>query len=272
MPVHDRMEPFATGPHYGPVLDPMLIKIVNAPVKINPLISPPVEEGPEQPYLKWDMLFETSFVQRSDEPAHQSWMNGRGAPATFPRLSSLRLITTQIPWMIDVVARDLERGVTCEEVIEAIAHNLGKSSSNSDYACLHRHDQAELSHAYRYNRSPNPGVPGGRLKEAMKRLDYLRTNTSFGGIVVDDRTVKRLCGSELPCVFVLKCNKRFMSQKDVQEHETRMRRAAGGTSRAASKGPPSARSRGHSPNGMITVHPPSSSSYTTDSDEGGVDR
>ena len=258
----------------GPVLEPILVKIVDAPVRVNPLISLRSDDGPELPHLKWDMLFETSTAVRSDEPPHMSWVNGRDQPATFPRLTSLRLISTMTPWMIVVKAKDLDRGVTCGEVIQAIGGDMMRLSTKQDFACLSQRDQAELGSAYKRNRSAMPGVPGGHLGQGMRRLDFLRNRSMFGGIEANPNAVKRMCGAELPCVFVLHCAERILTEREVREQEARLRNSeAQQRARSASRG---VRSRANSVNTRISVHPPSTSSRsaydgTSDSDDGGVD-
>ena len=165
------------------------------------------------------MLFPTSTVQRSTDPSHISWSKGRDAPATFPRVSSLRLVSDTIPWVLNVEARDIGIGVTCGDVIDSIGQQLVKFSDKRDYERLTRGLRQEVGEAYRRNRSRNPDVPGGRLGHGLKRLDFLRQDTMFAGIEVDDRVVKRLCGDALPCVFVLKCSKIL----EVEDRDARLR-------------------------------------------------
>jgi hypothetical protein len=86
------------------------------------------------------------------------------------------------------------------------------------------------------------------LGQGMKRLDFLRLDTMFAGIEVNDRVVQRMCGDILPCVFVLKCSTVFpMTRQEVEDREARLR--ANSSSRPRSRASPSAR---------ISVHPPSS--------------
>ncbi|KAF8968274.1 hypothetical protein BDZ97DRAFT_1799648 [Flammula alnicola] len=262
--VYDRMGPFTQGNHYGPVLDPFLVKVVKAQVAINPLIQPLPEDGPEQKHLNWNMLFPTSTVQRSGDPSHVSWSNGREEPATFPRLSSLKLVSDYIPWLIDVKAKDPDRGVTCGEVIEAIGYDLSKFSNKQDFDNLPPQDKQDLTAAYRWNRSRNPGVPGGSLGQGMKRLDFLRKHTMFAGIENNERTVRRVCGEALPCVFALKCAATYMTKDEIKQQESRMRASSAHGSR--NSGP---RSRANSTNTRITVQAPSSTTGDSDDDEDG---
>ena len=221
---------------------------------MNPLISPLPEDGSDRVHLNWNMLFSTSTVQRSTDPSHISWSKGRDAPATFPRVSSLRLVSDTIPWVLNVEARDIGIGVTCGEVIDSIGQQLAKFSDKHDYERLTPNLRQEVGIAYRRNRSREPGVPGGQLGQGMKRLDFLRQDTMFAGIEVNDRVVKRVCGEVLPCVFVLKCSKIFpVTREEAEDRDARLR--------ASSSRP---RSRASSSGTRINVHPPSAAGSDDD--------
>ena len=105
-----------------------LIKVVGAHPKLNPLIQPLADDS-DRPYIQWNMLFPTSDCRRSVDPAHVSWSSGRGDPATFPRVTNLRLVSDTYPWMIDVHARDPDIGVTCGEVDDFIHENVMRMSN-----------------------------------------------------------------------------------------------------------------------------------------------
>jgi hypothetical protein len=201
------------------------------------------------------MLFPTSSILRSTDPTHVSWSKGRDAPATFPRISSLQLVSETIPWVLNVKARDNSVGITCGEVIDSIGHQLNKFSNKQDYDRLPHNARREVSHAYRHNRSRENGVPGGQLGAGMKWLDFLRQDTMFAGIDIDERVVKSICGEVLPCVFVLKCSKTLPStRQEAEDREARLR---------AEKAPSRPRSRATSSTTRITVRPPT----TTGSDD-----
>jgi len=252
--IFDRMDPFTEGKGYGAVLTPFLIRVVNANVIVNPLISPLPEDGSDRVHLAWNMLFPTSTVQRSSDPSHISWSNGRNAPATFPRISSLRLVSDTIPWVLDVKARDVNIGITCGEVIDSIADQLARFSDKHDYNRLTPNLRHEVGSAYRRNRSREPGVPGGQLGQGLKRLDFLRQDTMFAGIEVNDRIVKRVCGDVLPCVFVLKCSQILpMTRQEVEDRQVRLGHSPGNRPR----------SRANS-NTQITVQPPSTTGSQDD--------
>ncbi|KAF7441239.1 hypothetical protein PC9H_001588 [Pleurotus ostreatus] len=219
----DHVNPFTVGDHYGPVLEPFLIQVVKASVKLNPLIEP-APDNSDRPYLKWNMLFPSAYTQRSTDPSTMSWINGREEPATFPRITFLRLISKSFPWMITVRATKRTVGVTCGEVIDAIAENMSRLASQTDYHSLPKSKQKTISENYRRNRSRAHGVPGGRLGEGIKRLDWLGTDSMFGGIERNERLVKEICGDVLPCTFSVSCIRRYpMSEQEIKDHEARER-------------------------------------------------
>ncbi|KAI0810874.1 hypothetical protein BC629DRAFT_1436858 [Irpex lacteus] len=250
----DKFDKFAEEPSYGPVLDTFLVRVVKARLELNPLLTPPPEDNSDRPFLKWNMLFPTAQCQRSTDPGHRSWAAGRYAPATWPRVKSLRLISRAFPWEIQIKAEDPNLGVTCQDVIEGIHEFMyGRVSSQQLDNASQQHKRI-VGQSYWHNRSTARDVPGGRLHNTLLRCDWLGLNTRFGGIdMVDARLLKEIAGgADLPCTFELKCLPRYPStEEEVREHEAReeeaferrhSRRPSRATSRAPSRAP-SARSR-----------------------------
>ncbi|KAG2031689.1 hypothetical protein BDR03DRAFT_971938 [Suillus americanus] len=198
----DHMDPFAEGPHYGCVLEPYLVRAVSATISINPLLSSPTNS--HEDYLRWNMIFPTSTCYRTTGPEY-SWIKGREAPATFPRLSHIRIISRSFPWMISVKARRQNIGVTCGEVIEALSAYFHENVVQMEYEGVSTRRQREIWQAYQYNRSMDSNAPGGLLGEQLRRLDWLGSNSKWGGLVCNDEFIKEACGDVLPCTFELKC-------------------------------------------------------------------
>lgn len=161
------------------------------------------------------MLFSASFAHRSDEPQRQSWMGGRDAPATNPRLSSLRIISRRFPWFIDVKAREPTLGVTCGEIIDMVSHFLHERMGEREYKSLPMADQRRISEAYQYNRSMADDVPGGRLGQGLRKCEILGNDTMWGGLVVDQRYVTERMSiggrskREMTGIFVMECESRL---------------------------------------------------------------
>ena len=201
----------------------MLVHRMKAKVEINPLILPP-NDALDRDYLKWNMLFPTGNCQRSSDRPGRSWHSGRNAPATFPRVTSLRIISRSFPWPIDVPATNHMSGVTCGDVIEAIHASMYTRLSQGQYDNTSRQQRRLLSESFYHNRSTAHGVPGGRLQQTLLRCDWLGQDTMFGGLVDDERFVREVCKDNLPCTFELKCVRRYpMTEAEIREQEERDR-------------------------------------------------
>ncbi|GJE88075.1 hypothetical protein PsYK624_041580 [Phanerochaete sordida] len=261
----DKFDKWSEEPCYGPVLDAFLVKVVKATLELNPLLAPPPEDPDERSYLKWNMLFPTGQCQRSSDPGHRSWAEGRHQPATWPRVKSLRILCRCVPWELQVKASDEEAGVTCGDVIESIHEYMyGRVSSQQLENAPAAHRRL-VGQAYWHNRSTAHGVPGGRMFNTLLRCDWLGLQTMFGGIVdASDELLQELaCGAALPAVFELKCLQRYpMTEAEIREHRAREEQAREDEERAARR----ARSRGTSrTTSRVPSRAPSRNSRTSSS-------
>lgn len=233
-------------------MDSRIVHITGVQVKVNPLLAPVPDDGPDQVHLKWNMLFPTSTIQRSIDPSHVSWSKGRDAPATFPRLRELRIVSDTIPWIIQVKASKADSGVTCAEVIEAIARDLYKNTGRAEFEALPAQARNEVRAAYKHNRSPLPNVPGGMLGDGLKRLDYLRKNSIFGGIEFNERVIRKVFRDLMPGVLVLRCRQNMMTKAEIEDQRRRM-----ASDRERSR-PPSSNGRSRANSTSISIKSPSS--------------
>lgn len=177
---------------------------------------------PEHDYLKWNMLWASNMVQRSSDGPQTSWSEGRSSPATFPRITSMRLLPSLLPFTIEIFARDPDIGVTCGDVIDAISDSMRKHSGQSDFDSLSAPRKRIVGEAYRHNRSRAHGVPGGALGDGLRRMDFLGLETMFGGIRYDETAVRRVCGEILPCTWILDCTTRYpMTREEISAQEAR---------------------------------------------------
>lgn len=187
-------------------------------------------------HLVWNMLFHTGRCHRSDDTTGRSWAN-RNVPATWPRVSSLRLISSDFPWVILVNASDPESGVSCGDILETVFSFLHHRVSSKEYAAASGELQRQISATYHHNRSTSPGVPGGTLKAGVHRFDFLGTATIFGGIAKNNSLVREVCKAPLPCVFELVCDQRVGEDIEGRRSRSRMRSRSRGPSRGASRPP-----------------------------------
>lgn len=202
----------------GPVLEPFLLRVVGAQIRINPLIQPPSDDDSDRPHLQWDMLFPSSRCRKSTDDPRVSWHSGRHEPATFPRITFMRIVSEAFSWILFVHAKDLAIGVTCGEVIDTLGENFSRLSSGGEYNELPPQRQKQVSEAYSYNRSTAFGVPGDTLGQGMRRLDFLCKDAMYGGVVVDEAVLRKVCEYVLPCTFVLNCSRRpALTQNEIRE-------------------------------------------------------
>jgi hypothetical protein len=103
----------------------MLITAVAAMPQINPLLIP-IGDEEDRSHLRWNMLFSIAHCHHSTDPSHRSWSNGRQEPATFPRVTELRMISHAFPWIVNIRATNRAIGVTCGDLIEQLSEHLQK--------------------------------------------------------------------------------------------------------------------------------------------------
>jgi hypothetical protein len=200
------------------VLDPFILSVVKADLQVNPLLQTQPETSDNE-YLKWNMLWPSSYCSRSSDPPHRSWSKGRGEPATFPRMNSIRIVSRTFPWMIIIKAADPVSGVTCGDVIDGIDDFLHGMVKKEEFESAGRQRKKDMTNAYHINRSTAHGVPGGRLGEGIRRLDWLVKDTIYGGICRSDEFIREEYGG-LPATLELRCEMRIpLTEKEIQEQE-----------------------------------------------------
>jgi hypothetical protein len=137
-----------------------------------------------------------------------TWSEGRQEPATFPRVTQIRLVSATFPWTINIVADNHDLGVTCGEVIDSISADMSQLSGQAEYEAIPAKRKRVIMEAHQHNRSAVDGVPGSQLDPGILRLDWLGFDTIFGGVRENDTLVRRVCGDVLPCTFELVCLRR----------------------------------------------------------------
>jgi len=122
--------------------------------------------------------------------------------------------------MITVRAGNPAVGVTCGELIESICENMQRHVSKQEMKTATK----QVTQTYWYNRSTAPDVPGGRLGDGVRRVDWLLRFTGFDGIERNDDVARTQCGGVvLPCTFELKCDQKFAPDEDLVDEEPRPR-------------------------------------------------
>jgi len=212
----------------------MLLKAVGAKLQMNPLLLPLGDEE-DHPHLRWNMLFSTAHCHRSTDPTHRSWSNGRQEPATFPRVNELQLVSRVFPWTVNIHATNRTIGVTCGDLIEQLSDHLQRRLRKEDYEGGSGPRRRAIRDAYHHNRSRSTGVPGGQLGDGLKALDWLGTQTMFGGIQQSEQFLLERFNVVMPCVLELVCVERPLVEEEEDRRQARRRSRNMSTSRPSSR-------------------------------------
>jgi len=192
----DRWEP---GKDYGVILDSIKFNVLRPPVVVHALLGP-TPPSASHPSLVFNMLFPPNMIHLSNEHPSRSWMNGRSDPATFPRLSHISLISPHFPWIIEV--RN-DQGVTCGDVAQKLFNFMQARIDKSEWEPLPEEDRLAIGASYKWNRSTEPGAPGGMMQPGLSRVDFLGKRTMFDGMVRDDKFVRERLSTSTGAVFVV---------------------------------------------------------------------
>ena len=201
---------------------------------MNPLLRPLGDEE-DRPHLRWNMLFSTAHCHRSTDPSHRSWSNGRQEPATFPRVTELRLVSRVFPYVIDIRATNRAIGITCGDLIEQLSDYLQRRLRKEDYESAPANRRRAIRDAYHHNRSRSMGVPGGQLGDGLKALDWLGPQTMFGGIQQNEQLLLERFNVVMPCVLELNCVERPLVEEEEDRRQASSRRRSRHTSMSTSR-------------------------------------
>lgn len=171
------------------------------------------------------MRFHTGQCQRGPlKGTNRSWSEGRFSPATWPRVTSLRIVSKTFHWIIDVAATDALLGVTCGDVVDTVHSFMYARSTDAEYKKASRDKRSIVYEWFNRNRSVEDGAPGGRMPQTLLRCDWLGEDHHWGGITHDPKLVKEICGADLPCTFVLACSAKYVraSEEELREQEARL--------------------------------------------------
>ena len=155
----------------------------------------------EQGFIRWDMRASIRNASFSTESANRSWTRGRNAPATFPPTSEILIISEAFPWVFQV--HD-PAGVTVGRVMDTIDAELHRRAGANEMPADRELAKA-IASSYHRNRDELRGI----LMDGMLRIDFLATQTEFGGLDQDEETLaERMNVRDFPIAFCLVCEGR----------------------------------------------------------------
>jgi len=173
------------------------------------LLLPPAE-GKNSTAMIWNILYPGSYARLPNDPSGESWFEKRIEPATFPRMSSIRIISKTFPWSIVIKAEDNDTAVTCRDVVEQLHKYLCILLGPIEMDDVTPEHRKAMSSAFRANRLQDIPAEIFRDSIGMRRMDWLLKNTMFEGLVEDKVYAKERLSLFVPGTFVLRCGVSIM--------------------------------------------------------------
>lgn len=157
------------------------------------------------------MLFPSPYREKAQT-------NSSDEPATFSRVSHLRIVSRHFPWHLSVRAVNASIGVTCADVVDQLSNFLNMAMLKEEYDAQGLQGKARILEAYDLNRGSAPAAPGSRLGKDILRLDWLGRDTVFDGLQEEEGYVREHAGG-LSCTFVLDCRIPGLTVDEVRKQE-----------------------------------------------------
>ena len=83
-----------------------------------------------------------------------------------------------------------------------------------DYEAMSAPERRAVRDTYRHNRSRSAGVPGVLLGDGLKALDWLGTQTMFGGLQLNEQLLLERFNAVMPWMLELLCEDRPLVGND----------------------------------------------------------
>lgn len=162
---------------------PVAVQQVGIRPQLNPPLVPPLVMCSHD-LLQWNILFRTTHYQRSPDPAHRSWSNGRYALVVWPSVATL---WSSSP--LEVSPADRELGVTYRDVIEAISTCMNSSRAQQQYETGPEEKQ---------------GTPGSPVPQGSSRSGWPGPGAMYDGLETINWFASTPYGRPILHVFELK--------------------------------------------------------------------
>lgn len=197
----DSVGKWAAGPHYGPILTPTDLYVLDVDVQLNPIL--------ESKAADFNLLFNISTGQTGgynpDDRSRDLPFTQKDQPATLPRLTEIMIISKLSPWI--TVIRS-EKGVTMADVCTQLWKNYTDHPiTDSEFAALppryqdlvRRHAASNAQAGIGYFASPSAQ---GRLR----RCDWLKDKVWLDALYIDERYTTERLGFFAKNIFVMAMN------------------------------------------------------------------
>lgn len=199
----------------APVLNPFIASLVQPEFTLNPILAPhsKAQESQSNTTITWNIIYPGSYARLPGDPSGESWFEKRTGPATFPRMSSISIISPAFPWTIDIKAEGEGTAVTCRDVVDQVHKYLCVLLSPLEMDDVTPEHRKAMSAAFRANRSQDIPAETFQNSHGMRRIDWLCKNTIFEGLEEDKEYITERLAVFIPSTFVLRCSQKSSSMK-----------------------------------------------------------
>jgi len=188
---------WAAGPHYGPVLTPTDLYLLDMGLEIHPVLARACDD--------FEMLFNimsgqtggTSGGSREDLP-----FTMKDEPAVLPRITEIILLTKASPWV--TIVRNQEKGVTLADVCTVLWKEYTENAvTEAEFTSLPGRYQDLVRRQAGINQHTLAGMPSPRGgQRSLMRCDWLREKQWFERLLFDERYIRDRLGYSAANIFV----------------------------------------------------------------------
>jgi len=185
---------WASGPHYGPVLSPIELYLLDINLEIHPILQRQADE--------FEMLFNIMSGQTGGTNGNREDLPfvAKDEPAVLPRMTEIILLTKASPWITTI--RN-EKGVTLADLCSQLWKDYSEHAvTDTEFASLPPRLQDLVRRQAGMNQHALAGVMSNTRARNVVRSDWFRERQWFETMHHDDRYVKDRLGYSAPHIFV----------------------------------------------------------------------
>ena len=196
----DKIDKWAAGAHYGPVLSQTDLYLLQTELQINPVLT-----GQHPSFnLVFSLLTGQSAGFNADARDRDLQFTQKSEPATLPRVGQIIIITQHSPWCT-IVKND--KGVTNEDVINALWKDYSEQVTEAEFASIPPRVQEHIKRTAANNLQMLAGGNQWQFYTPVappnqyKRVDWVRERVYFQSLERNDAYAMSRLGFKAPNIF-----------------------------------------------------------------------
>jgi len=185
---------WAPGPHYGPVLTPTELLLLDINLEIHPILQRAAED--------FEMLFNIMSGQTGGTNSNRDDLQffAKDEPAVLPRMTEIILMTKATPWVTTI---QNEKGVTLADLCSQLWKDYTENAvSDLEFGTLPPRLQDLVRRQAGMNAHALASVMSSARARTVLRCDWFRERQWFESLHHDERYVRDRIGYAAPHIFV----------------------------------------------------------------------